>query len=197
MGILIRLLVLIASLALSALAAAAPEIPQGQDGGADRPMLIQFGNFFLPVSTTFGCNDFRSAFFGPDKKFMAFEYIPDGTDIRSWTRLMTITVYPLPRDSAAQQNAMKKLQGALLASYTNGRILNQVGYTNSNGEPSLFLEYEIGEGLQKEHNVGTFLRSGVSTAAFIQIQSRGMPFDEKDAAHIKLFAEKRLRLPAN
>jgi hypothetical protein len=197
MGILSRLLVLIAFLVLPTLATAAPEIPPGQDGGADRPMLTQFGNHFLPISTAFGCNDFRSAFFGQDKKFMVFEYVPDGTDIHSWTRLMTVTVYPLPRESAEQQDAMKKLEGALLASSTKGRILNQVGYSDSNGDPSLFLEYEVGEGLQKEHNVGTFLRSGVSSAAFIQIQSRGRPFDEKDAAHMKLFAEKRLRLPGN
>jgi hypothetical protein len=75
--------------------------------------------------------------------------------------------------------------------------VDQAAYTDPNGEPSLLLEYEVGEGLQQEHNVGTFLRSGVSSAAFLQIQSRGKPFDEKDAAHMKQFAEKRLRLPGS
>ena len=194
MSIRLRTLVLIAFLALPALATAGPEIPPGQDGGADRPMLIQFGNHFLPVAKTFGCAEFSWAAFGAGKKVISLEYIPDGTDVHSWTRLMAATVYPLPQGNDAQRDAMTKIEGALLASYAKGRIINQVNYIDSNGDPRLYLEYEVGEGLQKEHNAGTFLRSGVSSAAFVQIQSRGKPFDQKDAADMKLFAENDLRL---
>ena len=189
MFIRIRTLALIAFLALPALATAAPEIPPGQDGGADRPMLIQFGNYFLSIAKAFGCQDFRWATFGPSKNFISLEYVPEGEDIHSWTRLMTVTVYPLPQGHDAQRAAMTKIEGGLLASFSNGRILNSTNYTDANGDPRLFLEYEVGEGLQKEHSAGTFLRSGVSSAAFVQIQSRGRPFNEKDAADMKLFAE--------
>jgi hypothetical protein len=128
---------------------------------------------------------------------MSFEYVPDGTDVHNWTRLMTVTIYPLPQGNDAQRDAMRKIGVSLLASFAGGRILDQVIYTDSKGDPRIFLEYEVGEGLQKEHNAGTFLRSGVSSAAFVQIQSRGKPFDEKDAADMKLLAENRLRLPGN
>lgn len=197
MCICLRVLVLTAFLAFPALAIADPEIPPGQDGGTDRPILIGFGNYFLLVAKTFGCTDFQWAAFGSGKRFMSFEYVPDGANIHSWTRLMTVTVYPLPQENNAQREAMTKIGGALLASFAKGKIIDQVNYAESNGDPSLLLEYEVGEGLQKEHNVGTFLRSGVSSAAFLQIQSRGKPLDENDAAHMKQFAEKRLRLPAS
>jgi hypothetical protein len=197
MCIRLRVLALTAFLALPALATADPEIPPGQDGGGDRPTLIRFGNYFLPVAKAFGCDDFQWAAFSSGKRFMSFEYVPDGTDIHSWTRLMTVTVYPLPQEHNAQRDAMTKIEGGLLASFSKEKIVDQAAYTDPNGEPSLLLEYEVGEGLQQEHNVGTFLRSGVSSAAFLQIQSRGKPFDEKDAAHMKQFAEKRLRLPGS
>ncbi len=75
-----------------------------------------------------------------------------------------------------------------------GKILSEVTYTEQNGDPRLFIEYEIGDGLQKEHNAGAFLRSGRNSAAFVQIQSRGKEFEAKDAADIKAFAENRLQL---
>ena len=178
-------------------ALADPEIPPGQDGGPDKPMLIGFGNYFFPIAKTFGCNDFRWAAFGAGKRSMSLEYVPAGTDINKWTRLMTVTVFPLPQPADAQRDAMKKIEESLLGNYSTGKIISEVTYTDQNGDPRLFVEYEIGEGLQKEHNAGTFLRAGRSSAAFVQIQSRGKEFDGKDAANMKLFAENRLHLSGN
>ena len=93
---------------------AAPEIRPGQDGGPDKPVLIQFGNYFFPIAKTFGCNDFRWAAFGPGKQTMSFEYVPAGDDVNGWTRLMTVTVYPLPQLTGAQSEAMRKIREALL-----------------------------------------------------------------------------------
>jgi hypothetical protein len=79
-----------------------------------------------------------------------------------------------------------------LGAYGKGKIVSQENYTDSNGDPRLFIEYEIGEGIQQEHSAGVFLRSGASSAAFVQIQTRGKPFDKKDAAHMKLYAQNKL-----
>jgi hypothetical protein len=184
--------VILALLTSSALAD--PEIPQEQDGGSNKPQLIQYGNYFLPIAKTFGCNDFHWAAFGIGNRSMTLEYLPTGDDINKWTRLMTVTVYALPQPGEAQHEAMTKFEGALLKNFSSGKIINEVTYTEQNGDPRLFIEYEIGEGLQKEHNAGTFLRSGRSSAAFVQIQSRGKEFDGKDAANMKLLAENRLQL---
>jgi hypothetical protein len=190
-----RILAVLALLTFPALAD--PEIPPGQDGGPDRPQLIEFGQYFFPIAKTFGCNDFRWAAFGAGKRSMSLEYVPAGANINQWTRLMTVTVFPLPQLVDAQREAMKKIQAGLLGNYSKGKIISEVTYTDQNGDPRLFLEYEIGEGLQKEHNAGTFLRARRSSAAFVQIQSRGKEFDGKDADNMKLFAENRLHLSGN
>jgi hypothetical protein len=70
-------------------------------------------------------------------------------------------------------------------------------FEDNNGCPRLFVEYEIGEGLQKEHNAGAFSLSAPDTASFIQIGLRGKPFDQTDAANMKLFAQSRLPLSPN
>jgi len=191
----LRILVFLALLTFPALAE--PEIPPGQDGGSDKPMLITYGNSFFPIAKTFGCNEFRWAALGIGKRSISLEYVPAGDDIKKWARLVTVTVFPLPQSADAQRDAMMKIETALLGSYSKGKIVSEVTYTEQNSDPRLFIEYEIGEGLQKEHNAGTFLRSGRSSAAFVQIQSRGVKFDEKDAANMKLFAEKHLQLSGN
>ncbi len=110
---------------------------------------------------------------------------------------MTVTVFPLSQSVDEQRAAMIKIQMSLLSAFSKGKLIDQSLYTDQNGDPRVFLEYEVGEGLQKEHNAGTFLRAGKTSAAFVQIQSRGKEFDEKDAANMKLFAENHLQLTGN
>ncbi len=70
-----RLATILALLALLTFPALAdPEIPPGQDGGPDKPKLLEFGNYFIPIAKTFGCSDFRWAAFGAGKTSMSFEY---------------------------------------------------------------------------------------------------------------------------
>ncbi len=88
-----------------------PEIPPGQDGGPNKPRLIEYGNFFLPIAKTFGCNEFRWAAYGKENRSMNLEYVPAGDDLNKWTRLMTVTTYVLPESADAQRDAMMKIQG--------------------------------------------------------------------------------------
>jgi hypothetical protein len=181
---------------LASPALADPEIP-GTADPADKQMLTTFGNSFLSIAKTFGCDNFRWANFAAGKRSMALEYVPTGDDINQWTRMMTITVFPLPEGADAQHDALSKLEGALLGAYSKGKIFNEANYSDQKGDPRLFVEYEIGEGLQKEHNAGTFLRTAPNLAAFVQIQSRGKEFDPKDAADMKALAENHLHLTGN
>ena len=90
---------------------------------------------------------------------------------------------------------MNRIKGGLLGNYSNhGKVLDQDLYTDSKGYPSVFIEYEIGEGILKEHSAGVFSTVVTDTASFIQIAARGKPFDETDAANMKLFAQHRLPL---
>lgn len=191
-----RFLALIAFAGVSGPAAAEVEIPPDQDGGADRPLLLRFGASFQPIANAFGCGQFRWAAFGRGKQSMTFEFLPLGADLKGWTRMLTTTVYPLPVDPAAQQEAMRQRIAGLLGAYGKGKILDQEHYVTQNGEPRLFIDYEIGEGLLKEHNAGAFVRAGTSSAAFVQIQSHGAAPLPKDAADMKLLAQGRLSLPS-
>jgi membrane associated rhomboid family serine protease/tetratricopeptide (TPR) repeat protein len=167
------------------------EIPPGQNTDADKVLIEKFANFFLPVAKTFGCQQFAWGSFVKNHNNIQLEYVPEGDDVRRWTRLIAITLYPLPKDTASQIKAMTDIRGHLLSV---GKLLDQTLYVTKQGYPGLFIEYEIGGGIQKEHSAGAFMTSLPDVASFIQIQSRGKPFDQADAANMKLFAHNKLPL---
>jgi hypothetical protein len=67
---------------------------------------------------------------------------------------MSITLYPLPKETTSQIAVVRKIQGSLLGIY--GKILSEEFYQKSDGYPIFYIEYEIGNGIQKEHNAGAF-----------------------------------------
>jgi hypothetical protein len=172
------------------LSSSAQEIPSPPNSGADKTLIENFAKFYLPVARTFNCKKFAWGSFVRNHELITLEYVPQGDDVNSWTRLMSITLYPLPKDTSSQIEIMNKIQGSLLG--IHGKILSEEFYRSNKGYPSLFVEYEIGDGIQKEHKAGAFSTVATNTASFIQIQSRGKPFDPTDVANMKLFAQFKL-----
>jgi hypothetical protein len=110
--------------------------------------------------------------------------------------MMTVSIYALPKEAPDQIDAMRKMQGALLGVYgKDGHIIDQTLFQTSDGFPRMFVEYEVGEGPQKEHTAGAFLKMLPIAAQVIQIQARGKPFDPNDAANMKLFVQGKLSIP--
>jgi hypothetical protein len=182
------------SFSLAVFAQSAPDIPASQNSDAQRALVEKMAKYYGPVAATFKCPNFAWGSFLKDAQ-MQVEYVPNGDNVSSWTRLLTINLYPLPKEAAAQIDAMKKIEGSLLVNYSShGKILAQQLYKNAQGVPRLYIEYEIGDGMQKEHAAGGFLVLAPNIGPFIQIQGRGKPFDPTDAANMKLLVEAKLKL---
>ncbi len=177
-----------------ALAETPSEIPSTQNTGADKQLIEQFANFYSPVAKAFNCPRFAWGSFLNNHKSILLEYVPEGDNVNSWTRLMSISLYPLPKETTTQNEIMGDMRTHLLSRYSKGKIYDQELYQYQSSSPGLFIEYEIGDGIQREHNAGAFMKTLPTTASFIQIQSRGKPFDKADASNMKLFAQHRLPL---
>jgi hypothetical protein len=181
---------------VSAVADDAPDIPADQNNADQKAAVQRLGEAFLPLATTFNCSKFAWGSFLNNGATVQIEYVPAGDNVERWTRLMTINIFPLPKDQSAQIDTMGKIQGGLLGVYKDkGKIIDQTLFKTDEGYPRLFVEYEIGDGLQKEHSAGAFLKLMPTAAQFVQIQARGKPFDPIDAANMKLFVQNKLKMP--
>ncbi len=163
-----------------------------QNTDSDKILVARFAYYYLPVAKVFGCDKFTSA--SKIDNLLSLEYVPDGDDVNSWTRLMTIMLYPLPADKKSQIQEMRRIILNDMHLGDSGKIVDEEFYQDSQGYPILYIEWTVGHGVQEEHEAGSFMISAPSTASMIMIQARGKPFDEADAAKMKLLA-KRSMLP--
>lgn len=189
----------LACLCLASVAATAddaPDIPAGQNNDAQKEAVQHLGMVFQPIAATFNCPHFGWGSFVQNGTIVQLEYVPSGDNVEKWTRMMTISIYALPKEMPEQIDAMRKMQGALLGVYKkDGKIIDQTLFQTNDGFPRMFVEYEVGEGPQKEHTAGAFLKVLPIAAQMIQIQTRGKPFDPNDAANMKLFVQGKLPIP--
>jgi hypothetical protein len=61
----------------------------------------------MPIAMAFNCTKFAWGSFVKNHKLITLEYVSEGDDINSWTRLMSITLYPLPKETTSQIAVMK------------------------------------------------------------------------------------------
>jgi hypothetical protein len=181
---------------VSAIADDAPDTPAGQNNADQKEAVQHLGTVFLPIAAAFNCPHFGWGSFVQNGTMVQLEYVPSGDNVEKWTRMMTVSIYALPKEAPDQIDAMRKMQGALLGVYgKDGHIIDQTLFQTSDGFPRMFVEYEVGEGPQKEHTAGAFLKMLPIAAQVIQIQARGKPFDPNDAANMKLFVQGKLSIP--
>lgn len=140
------------------------------------------GDAFLPIAKDFGCEKLTWANFA-DPQFRAaqLEYVPEGHDVKNWTRLQTTTVYALTGRADADTKIMNDMAKILVSNYNNSaEVIDLQYFENGIGEPAFFIEYKIGEGDAREHNAGVFMRTSDRAAAFMQIQARKADLPRKD-----------------
>jgi hypothetical protein len=93
----------------------------------------------LPIARHFGCAEFRWAAFGAGKRTMMLEYIPTGTELNGWKRLMTATVFALPPDAAGQHDAMMNSWADSWRTTPRGGS-SPGAYSDAKGDPRAFIE---------------------------------------------------------
>lgn len=142
---------------------------------AQRTLLQVMGQAFTPAATRLGAPVFAAADYSdPEHRSALLEYLPEGQQLKGWTRMVSIAVYNLEEDPKQQQSTMMAVAGGLYKAFvTHGKVLQVQHYMNDKAEPGMFIEFEIGEGAAKEHNAAVFMRTSKRAAAFIQLQSRG------------------------
>lgn len=147
-----------------------------------RTLLQVMGQAFAPAAAKLGCTTLVSAnYTDPENRSALLEYLPQAQSPESWSRMFSVAVYTLEGDPARQRMTMMTLSGALLKAFEqHGKVLQKLHYANASGEPGMFIEFEMGQGAQKEHNAGIFMRTSKQAAAFIQVQSRGKPLSKDD-----------------
>lgn len=138
----------------------------------NRPAIEALAKEFASIPNSFGCNEF--AWGHKDPASTSMEFVPPGHDVRTWTRLVTITALDLPPDEKGRTDTLKLLQKTMENMFTQrGIIMDKKTGTDKNGQPTLFVEYETGQGPAREHNAAAVIKLRPDLAAVVQIQSRG------------------------
>lgn len=178
---------------LLCLALAAPLPAQAFETPITDPQGVQvlekLGAYFKPVADQFGCTEFAWGTVANGGKLASLEYVPAGTKVAEWKRMMTVTVYSLTGDAVQNKVEMMGIVEALNKQFeTNGKLISKSLYKNKDDEAGAFFEYEIGLGNAKEHDAGVFMRVTPTLAAFMQIQSRPGALPAGDALKIHKIA---------
>lgn len=182
----LAIVMLLAALALPASAEFYAADKNSKD--PNRPAIEKLAKEFAAIPNSFGCTEF--AWGHKDPASTTMEFVPAGHDVRTWTRLVTITALDLPPDAAGRTETLKRLQVIMENMFTQrGIIMNKKTGTDKNGQPTLFIEYELGQGPAREHNAAAIMNLRPDLAAVIQIQSRGnKPLPREDANKIQALA---------
>lgn len=154
----------------------------------NRPAIEALAKEFAAIPNSFGCTEF--AWGHKDPASTSMEFVPPGHDVRTWTRLVTITALDLPADEAGRAQTLNRLQTIMLNTFAQrGIIMDKKTGADRNGQPTLFVEYETGQGPAREHNAAAVLKLRPDLAAVVQIQSRGnKPLPREDAAKMQALA---------
>jgi hypothetical protein len=156
---------------------------------------LAFSLEFKALAKVFGVEFAWADAQGPSS--IQLEFVPRGDDVRTWTRLLTINTLGLPPKDADSLPVVKDLQAGMLARYREKtRVLDTKSGNDPNGVPTLFVEYEIGEGPAKEHSAAAIMKLRDAQArmrygdlaGIVQIQSRGKPLAREDVEKLQAFA---------
>ena len=115
---------------------------------------------------------------------------PDLEEPTKWTRMLSVTTYALSGDKVADQAAQKNLIELLRTQFIRpGNVVSadQNYLINWNADPALFIQYTTGRGTPQEVTyAGSFMRTGETTASFIQLSARGRPLKKSESVNMHL-----------
>lgn len=162
-------------------------------GTPEYRMLEKLGAQHQPVAARLGCPSFAWGNFIASGRIASLEYLPEGMAVKGWKRLATITVYALSGQEKMDLRVMDSIINGMNAQIerAEAKVLRTEYFSTRNGEPGMYVEYQIGEGAEREHNAGVFMRISAKDAAFIQVQSRGQPLSSEDSARVHALIQPR------
>jgi hypothetical protein len=155
----------------------------------NRPAIEALAKEFAATPASFGCPEFA---WGQknDESTTTMEFVPAGDDVKKWTRMTTVTTLALPPKEADRAAIVKRLQAIMLSNYSqHGTVLDTQEGKDAKGSPTIFVEYEIGQGKAKEHNAAAIVKLRPDLAGIVQIQSRGKRLTPEDVAKMQTFAQ--------
>lgn len=151
------------------------------------PVYLAFAQEFTPLAKKFGC-EFAWAN-ATDPSSVQLEFVPPGQDVRAWTRLFTVNTVALPPKESDRLAVVQRLQGIMMDTYRQrARVVNTSKGTDASGAPTLYVEYDIGDGAATEHNAAAVIKLRADLAGIVQIQTRGKALAREDANKIKALA---------
>lgn len=115
---------------------------------------------------------------------------PELADPNQWTRMLSVTIYALSGDKAADKKAQMELIQLLRTQFmrTGNLVSADENYMiNNNEDPALFIQYTTGRGTPQEVTyAGAFLRNTDNTAVYVQLAARQRPLKKSEALNMHL-----------
>ena len=142
----------------------------------------------VALPAMFGCPEFAWGQMSAPPQGAALEFVPTGDDVKKWKRLFTVTTFGLNGTDAEQAAQLKELRASVLATFVRKSNIINSKLGTSNGAPVAFIEYELGNGADKEHAALGIVRLHDGLAGIVQIQSRGAPLPKADASKMEQYA---------
>lgn len=141
-----------------------------------RELQVYFGGF----AKMLGCT--KNTF----TKFSAInigemEFLPEDQHGANWSQLFTATIQILPDNEKLSIAAINGFASNLLNNYArHATIVDSKSFKASDGTPVIYMEYEIRDGLLREHGVGVYGRHTNTLAAFTRYEVRGRNLSESE-----------------
>lgn len=163
---------------------------------SSKALVEQIGKSYLHYAKDLGCDQFAWGTLKPDGSLFTLKYLPAGDTLANWKTMVVITVYGMTgnnrKDAVAITNEISLLEGQYIK-YAN--VSEDKNYLSMLQEPMLFLQYSSGTGLNMMYGAAVYMRSGPSSAAFIQFQSRGQQIPPETALKVHQMVNPTAKLP--
>lgn len=154
----------------------------------------EMGYKFLFLAEKFGINEY--VFANKNADSVLFEYVPSNQKVETWTDMATVTLYS---PNATTEQSEKELDKIIeLQKKMLGKNIVKSEIYSSGPTKLSFVEYTIGEGSTKEHNLAiTYLFTGQMVGMF-QVQKRGgSPSEETTGKFLKIIKDVTTRVVEN
>ena len=158
-----------------------------QTGTVQEQLIAHFGQ----IAAALQCPQYAFSDMKGDKNSGLIEYLPEGQNLDSWTRMVTVNMFLLPQKKEQYTEYMKGLKQHLLSSFrSNAEVGEVMEGVHEDGTPVLLMEYETGEGDSREHALAIYARFFSSVSAMMHLQVRGGKLSDQDRMAMKtLYAD--------
>ena len=148
-----------------------------------RQALATIGKSYRHFAASLGCGRFAWGTISQDGSQFTLKYLPPGTSMADWKKMVVITVYALTGDQAISQ-IISQTEGQYIKL---AHVTNDQNYPALNNEHTMFLQYTLGQ----IDAAAVCIRTGSSSASLIQLQERGATISKEDVLKVNKLANPR------